>query len=38
VLEPLLELDPDLVLPDGTVAANKLVDVMDQRVAHLGPL
>jgi 2-amino-4-hydroxy-6-hydroxymethyldihydropteridine diphosphokinase len=38
VLEPLLELDPDLVLPDGTVAAGKLSGVTDQRVTRLGPL
>ena len=38
VLEPLLELDPDLVLPDGTPAADRLAAVMDQRVTRLGPL
>jgi 2-amino-4-hydroxy-6-hydroxymethyldihydropteridine diphosphokinase len=38
VLEPLLELDPDLVLPDGTALADRLPGLMDQRVTHLGPL
>jgi 2-amino-4-hydroxy-6-hydroxymethyldihydropteridine diphosphokinase len=38
VLEPLLELDSDLVLPDGTPAADRLGDVIDQRVTRLGPL
>ena len=38
VLEPLLELDPDLVLPDGTVAADALAGVLDQRVTLVGPL
>jgi 2-amino-4-hydroxy-6-hydroxymethyldihydropteridine diphosphokinase len=38
VLEPLLELAPELVLPDGTVAAQALAAVMDQRVTRVGPL
>jgi 2-amino-4-hydroxy-6-hydroxymethyldihydropteridine diphosphokinase len=38
VLEPLLELDPDLALPDGTRAADALPGVMDQRVRQAGPL
>ena len=38
VLEPLLELDSDLVLPDGTVLADTLGSLMDQRVTRLGPL
>jgi 2-amino-4-hydroxy-6-hydroxymethyldihydropteridine diphosphokinase len=32
VLEPLLELDPDLALPDGTRLADALEAVRDQRV------
>jgi len=32
VLEPLLELDPDLALPDGTSLAGSLPPLMDQRV------
>jgi 2-amino-4-hydroxy-6-hydroxymethyldihydropteridine diphosphokinase len=32
VLEPLLELDPDLELPDGTRLADALPPLMDQRV------
>jgi 2-amino-4-hydroxy-6-hydroxymethyldihydropteridine diphosphokinase len=32
VLEPLLELDPDLELPDGTRLADALPRLMDQRV------
>jgi 2-amino-4-hydroxy-6-hydroxymethyldihydropteridine diphosphokinase len=32
VLEPLLELDPDLALPDGTRLADVLPRLMDQRV------
>ena len=32
VLEPLLELDPDLALPDGTRLAKALPSLMDQRV------
>jgi 2-amino-4-hydroxy-6-hydroxymethyldihydropteridine diphosphokinase len=38
VLEPLLELDPDLTLPDGTVLAETLPPLLDQRVTRLGPL
>ena len=39
VLEPLLELDPDLALPDGTRLADALEAVRDQRVERLpaGP-
>ena len=32
VLEPLLELDPDMKLPDGTRLADALPPLMDQRV------
>ncbi len=38
VLEPLLELDPDLALPDGSPLADTLGRLMDQRVTRLGPL
>ena len=38
VLEPLLELDPDLRLPDGAPLASRLDEVADQRVAVAGPL
>jgi 2-amino-4-hydroxy-6-hydroxymethyldihydropteridine diphosphokinase len=38
VLEPLLELDPDLALPDGSLLADTLGGLMDQRVTRLGPL
>ena len=38
VLEPLLELDPDLVLPDGTPLARQLGAVYDQRVRRAGSL
>jgi len=38
VLEPLVELDPSLRLPDGTVLAGLLDAVRDQRVTRLGPL
>jgi hypothetical protein len=38
VLEPLLELDPELTLPGGTRAADVLPAVMDQRVRPAGPL
>ncbi len=38
VLEPLVELDPDLCLPDGTRLANALDAVADQRVARVGEL
>jgi 2-amino-4-hydroxy-6-hydroxymethyldihydropteridine diphosphokinase len=35
VLEPLLELDPDLTLPDGTRLAPLLADVADQPVRRV---
>ena len=38
VLEPLLELDPGLGLPDGTPLAPALERVRDQRVERVGPL
>ena len=38
VLEPLLELDPDLVLPDGTPLARRLGAVHDQSVRRAGAL
>jgi 2-amino-4-hydroxy-6-hydroxymethyldihydropteridine diphosphokinase len=38
VLEPLLELDPSLTLPDGTALAPLLERVRDQRVERVGPL
>jgi len=38
VLEPLLELDPELVLPDGTRLADRLDAVRDQRVRPAGAL
>jgi 2-amino-4-hydroxy-6-hydroxymethyldihydropteridine diphosphokinase len=38
VLEPLLELAPDLKLPDGTRLAQSLDAVADQRVERLGEL
>ena len=38
VLEPLLELDPDLALPDGTPLAERLDAVADQRVERFGEL
>jgi 2-amino-4-hydroxy-6-hydroxymethyldihydropteridine diphosphokinase len=37
VLEPLLELDPALELPDGTPLAGQLVSVADQRVQRVAP-
>jgi 2-amino-4-hydroxy-6-hydroxymethyldihydropteridine diphosphokinase len=37
VLEPLLELDPDLTLPDGTRLADCLAAVADQPVTRLSP-
>jgi 2-amino-4-hydroxy-6-hydroxymethyldihydropteridine diphosphokinase len=37
VLEPLLELDPELALPDGTRLAERLPQVADQRVERLAP-
>jgi 2-amino-4-hydroxy-6-hydroxymethyldihydropteridine diphosphokinase len=38
VLEPLLELDPELELPDGTGLASRLGAVADQPVRLVGPL
>ena len=38
VLEPLLELDPDLTLPDGTPLARRFAVVHDQRVRRAGTL
>jgi 2-amino-4-hydroxy-6-hydroxymethyldihydropteridine diphosphokinase len=38
VLEPLLELDPALSLPDGTRLADALPALMDQPVRRTGPL
>jgi 2-amino-4-hydroxy-6-hydroxymethyldihydropteridine diphosphokinase len=38
VLEPLLELDPSLKLPDGTELSGLLDAVADQRVTKLHPL
>jgi 2-amino-4-hydroxy-6-hydroxymethyldihydropteridine diphosphokinase len=38
VLEPLLELDPELALPDGTPLATKLDAVRDQPVRRAGAL
>jgi len=39
VLAPLLELDPDLTLPDGTRLADPLAALSDgQRVDRVGPL
>ncbi len=38
VLEPLLELAPDLELPDGTRLADQLDAVRDQPVRPVGPL
>jgi 2-amino-4-hydroxy-6-hydroxymethyldihydropteridine diphosphokinase len=38
VLEPLLELDPELELPDGTRLAERLEAVRDQRVRRTGAL
>jgi 2-amino-4-hydroxy-6-hydroxymethyldihydropteridine diphosphokinase len=37
VLEPLLELDPELELPDGTRLAERLATVADQRVERVSP-
>jgi 2-amino-4-hydroxy-6-hydroxymethyldihydropteridine diphosphokinase len=37
VLEPLLELDPDLQLPDGTRLAERLAAVASQRVERVAP-
>jgi 2-amino-4-hydroxy-6-hydroxymethyldihydropteridine diphosphokinase len=38
VLEPLLELDPELTLPDGTRLAERLPRVDDQRVQRVDSL
>jgi 2-amino-4-hydroxy-6-hydroxymethyldihydropteridine diphosphokinase len=38
VLEPLLELDRGLRLPDGTALADAIESVADQRVRLVGPL
>jgi 2-amino-4-hydroxy-6-hydroxymethyldihydropteridine diphosphokinase len=38
VLEPLLELDPELALPDGTRLATRLDAVRDQPVRRAGAL
>jgi 2-amino-4-hydroxy-6-hydroxymethyldihydropteridine diphosphokinase len=38
VLDPLLELDPELALPDGTPLAARLAAVADQPVRRAGPL
>jgi len=38
VLEPLLELDPQLALPDGTPLADRLDAVRDQPVRRAGSL
>ncbi len=38
VLEPLLELDPHLALPDGTALADLLPGLTDQRVTRAGAL
>jgi 2-amino-4-hydroxy-6-hydroxymethyldihydropteridine diphosphokinase len=37
VLEPLLELDPGLTLPDGTRLADCVAAVADQPVTRLSP-
>jgi 2-amino-4-hydroxy-6-hydroxymethyldihydropteridine diphosphokinase len=37
VLEPLLELDPDLALPDGTRLSERLSAVAGQRVDRVAP-
>jgi 2-amino-4-hydroxy-6-hydroxymethyldihydropteridine diphosphokinase len=38
VIEPLLELDPELTLPDGTRLGDLLPGVADQRVERVGEL
>ena len=38
VLEPLLEIDPTLSLPDGTALEPLLDRLTDQRVERIGPL
>jgi 2-amino-4-hydroxy-6-hydroxymethyldihydropteridine diphosphokinase len=37
VLEPLLEIEPEFTLPDGTRAADLMAGVEDQPVTLLGP-
>jgi 2-amino-4-hydroxy-6-hydroxymethyldihydropteridine diphosphokinase len=38
VLEPLVELEPGLTLPDGTVLAGRLAALSTQPVRRVGPL
>jgi hypothetical protein len=38
VVEPLLELDPGLVLPDGTRLADVVASLSAQRVTKVGRL
>jgi 7,8-dihydro-6-hydroxymethylpterin-pyrophosphokinase len=38
VIEPLLELDPALRLPDGTLLSERLGAVADQRVQRVGSI
>jgi 2-amino-4-hydroxy-6-hydroxymethyldihydropteridine diphosphokinase len=38
VLAPLVELAPDLALPDGTRLADALAELEGQRVERAGPL
>jgi 2-amino-4-hydroxy-6-hydroxymethyldihydropteridine diphosphokinase len=38
VIEPLLELDAQLRLPDGTLLSERLADVADQRVEPAGAI
>ena len=38
VLQPLVELDPELMLPDGTRLSEALADVEDQRAERMSPL
>jgi 2-amino-4-hydroxy-6-hydroxymethyldihydropteridine diphosphokinase len=38
VIEPLLELDPQLTLPEGLRLADALARVSNQRVERIGPL
>jgi 2-amino-4-hydroxy-6-hydroxymethyldihydropteridine diphosphokinase len=38
VVEPLLELDPELALPDGTRLADLLTELGDQRVTRIAGL
>ncbi len=37
VVEPLLELDPELALPDGTRLADLAASLSDQRVTAIPP-